>query len=63
MQAVSSHRNVKDLYGSAASYGRAVKDMFTGKLRERHFGESLPDYQRGAVREEEFRRQIYMAGV
>jgi hypothetical protein len=57
MAAVSSDHGITELYHSPIAWGRAVKDMWTGQLRKKHFEGLLPDYERGAVMEEKYRQR------
>lgn len=57
MSAVSSDHSITELYNSPVAYARALKDMWTGQLRKRHFDGLLPDYERGAVMEEKYRQR------
>ena len=63
MELMSSQHNVSTLMGSPKKYVQGIADMYRGKLQERHFGTSLPEYQRGAVMEEKFRREELVLGI
>lgn len=60
MAAMSSRHGVSELYNSPSSYARAVKDMWTGQLRKKHFEISLPNYECGSVMEEKYRQRGFI---